>query len=313
MYENSGARNALSSPAIRYFFEVAQAGSFRQAAENIGIAVSAVHRQVGMLEKQLRTPLLQRNRGRDGVRLTAAGEVLTHRIGRAHKEVAAAIAEIDGLKEVRRGKVIVGSTDTLAMDLLAPFLLTFRGQHPNIDFDVRIGERPDVLANYERMQLDVLLLYNAPAQIGLRTVAEFKPSSYAVVAEHHALAKHRSTTLAECAQFPLTLINDLPVQDGILSRMAGETGAKPKVAVTTNSYAFMRATVASGVAISIQAALEPPFRPRYPGLALVPIRDPMGRFSTLSCCTPATKRLSPAAELFVDAIVTALSASLKRV
>ena len=85
MSENSSAHNALSSPAIRYFFEVAQAGSFRQAAENIGIAVSAVHRQVGMLEKQLRTPLLQRNRGRDGVRLTAAGEVLTHRIGRAHK------------------------------------------------------------------------------------------------------------------------------------------------------------------------------------------------------------------------------------
>jgi DNA-binding transcriptional LysR family regulator len=308
---NSNLRNALSSPAIRYFFEVAQAGSFRQAAENIGIAVSAVHRQVGLLEKQVRTPLLQRSRGREGVRLTAAGEVLVYRIRRAMHEVSVAITEIDGLKEVKRGKIIIGSTDTLAMDLLAPFLVTFRETNPRIDFDVRIAEKAEIIAHYERMQLDLLLLYNAPVQIGLRTLAEFKPLSYAVVSESHPLAERKSTTLAECAQFPLTLVNDAAVQDGIVERMASNTGVKPKIVLTTNSYALMRASVAAGLAISVQAALSGRYRPRYTGLAFIPIRDPMGRFSTLSCCVPATKRLTPAADLFVSRLIHSLPEDLQ--
>jgi DNA-binding transcriptional LysR family regulator len=308
---NHFLRNVLSSPAIRYFLEVAQAGSFRQAAENVGIAVSAIHRQVGLLEKQLGTSLLQRNRGRDGVRLTAAGEVLVYRIQRAMQEISGAIAEINGLKDVKRGKVTVGSTDTLAMDLLAPFLLTFRKSHPRIDFDVRIAEKTEIIANQERMQLDLLLLYNAPVQIGLRTVAEFKLSSYAVVSACHPLTERKSTTLAECAEFPLALVNDAAVQEGIIGRMARDTGVKPKITLSTNSYAFMRATVATGLAISIQAALEGCYSPRYAGLAYVPIRDSMGRFSTLSCCVPATRRLTPAADLFVDRLVRSLSEDLK--
>ena len=302
--------NLLSTASMRYFFEVSQAGSFRQAAEKLGIAPSAVHRQVGLLEAQIGTALLQRARGRDGVRLTAAGELLVFRISRAMREVSIGITEIEELRKVRRGKVRVGTTDMVAIDVIAPFLPTFLEDNPRIEVDVRVADKADLLANQSRMQFDMLLAFNTPPVIGLKAVAEFKTTNYAVVRSGHLLSGKSSTTLAECAQFPLALVNDSSVHEGIISLMEAAAGVKPKVVVTANSYAFMREAVATGAAISIQAAFDGDLRFRNPGLAYVPIRDPLGRFGTLSCLVPAPKRLSVAAEFFVSAITAFLVSRL---
>ncbi len=299
--------NALSSPPMRYFYEVSQAGSFRQAAERLGIAASAIHRQVGLLEAQLGTALLQRSRGRDGVRLTAAGEVLVYRIARAMREVSTGIAEIEDLRKVRRGKVRLGSPDMLAIDVIAPFLREFHERHPRIEVDVRVADKADLLSNQERMQFDMLLSFNVPPLISLKVLAEFKTQSYAVVPSRHPLSEKSSTSLAECAQFPLALVNDASVNEGIISRMEAAAGFKPKMVLTTNSYAFMREAVASGAVISIQAAFEDEMRYPHPGLSYVPLRENLGKFSTLACLVPATRRMSSAADVFASTFIESLN------
>lgn len=300
------ARNLISTSAIRYFHAVAQAGSFRQAGENLGIAASAIHRQVGLLEEQMGAVLLQRSRGRDGVRLTAAGEVLLHRINRAMVEMSTALGEIDDLRRAKRGKVRLGTTDAVAIDVLAPYLAEFGRRHPRIEVEVRVSDKSDLFANFERMQIDVLLAYNAPTQIGLRMVHEFKPASYVVVRRDHQLAGRASVSLAECAQFPLALSNDGAVLDGIVGRIAAAAGAKPKIMLTSNSYAFMREAVAHGDAILIKGAFSGRFSHRHEGLVYVPLRETLGPFSTLGCFVPASRRLPIAADLLVTSLVEAL-------
>jgi DNA-binding transcriptional LysR family regulator len=59
---------------LRYFVAVAEAGTFTRAAERLFIAQPTLSQQIGRLEQLVGTPLL--HRGRDGVRLTAAGAVL---------------------------------------------------------------------------------------------------------------------------------------------------------------------------------------------------------------------------------------------
>jgi DNA-binding transcriptional LysR family regulator len=59
---------------LRYFAAVADAGTFTRAADRLFIAQPTLSQQIGRLEQILGTPLL--HRGRDGVRLTAAGTVL---------------------------------------------------------------------------------------------------------------------------------------------------------------------------------------------------------------------------------------------
>jgi DNA-binding transcriptional LysR family regulator len=68
------APQGLELRHLRYLAAVADAGTFTRAAERLFIAQPTLSQQIRRLEQILGTPLLYR--GRDGVRLTAAGAVL---------------------------------------------------------------------------------------------------------------------------------------------------------------------------------------------------------------------------------------------
>jgi DNA-binding transcriptional LysR family regulator len=68
------APQGLELRHLRYLVAVAEAGTFTRAAERLFIAQPTLSQQVRRLEQIVGTPLLVR--GRDGVRLTAAGAVL---------------------------------------------------------------------------------------------------------------------------------------------------------------------------------------------------------------------------------------------
>jgi DNA-binding transcriptional LysR family regulator len=68
------APQGLELRHLRYLAAVADAGTFTRAAERLFIAQPTLSQQIQRLEQILGTPLLYR--GRDGVRLTAAGAVL---------------------------------------------------------------------------------------------------------------------------------------------------------------------------------------------------------------------------------------------
>jgi DNA-binding transcriptional LysR family regulator len=68
------APQGLELRHLRYLVAVAEAGTFTRAAERLFIAQPTLSQQIGRLEQIVGTPLLVR--GRDGVRLTAAGAVL---------------------------------------------------------------------------------------------------------------------------------------------------------------------------------------------------------------------------------------------
>jgi DNA-binding transcriptional LysR family regulator len=82
---NPQAPQGLELRHLRYLVAVADAGTFTHAAEQLFIAQPTLSQQIGRLEQLVGTPLL--HRGRDGVRLTAAGAVLLD----AARDVLAAV------------------------------------------------------------------------------------------------------------------------------------------------------------------------------------------------------------------------------
>ena len=68
------APQGLELRHLRYLVAVAEAGTFTRAAERLFIAQPTLSQQIGRLEQLVGTALL--HRGRDRVRLTAAGAVL---------------------------------------------------------------------------------------------------------------------------------------------------------------------------------------------------------------------------------------------
>jgi DNA-binding transcriptional LysR family regulator len=73
---------------------VASERSFSGAAQRLGYVQSAVSQQIAMLERRVRTRLVERSRGASGVGLTPAGEVLVVHAGEIMRRLKAARADL---------------------------------------------------------------------------------------------------------------------------------------------------------------------------------------------------------------------------
>src|SRR5260370_19574783 len=94
-------KKGLGLRELRAVLAVAELGSFRRAAAELGYTQSALSHQVSALEAALGWPLFHRPGGRAQVRLTPAGEAVCRRARRALSEVEAVAADAD---EGQRGE-----------------------------------------------------------------------------------------------------------------------------------------------------------------------------------------------------------------
>ncbi|TDC57966.1 LysR family transcriptional regulator [Micromonospora sp. KC207] len=146
---------------LRYFVAVAELRHFTQAADAVGITQPSLSKQIHALEAGLGAPLFERVRGR--IALTAAGEVLLPLARRILADVDTAAREVQELVGLRRGRVRLGATPSLATSLAPPVLRRFRDAHPGVDLRVEEGGSQDLVRDLLRGDLDLALII-MPAQ-----------------------------------------------------------------------------------------------------------------------------------------------------
>ncbi|WP_405095327.1 LysR family transcriptional regulator [Micromonospora sp. NBC_01412] len=141
---------------LRYFVAVAEVRHFTQAADVVGITQPSLSKQIHALETGLGAPLFERVRG--NIALTAAGEVLLPLAKRILADVETATREVQELVGLRRGRVRLGATPSLATALAPPVLRRFRDAHPAVDLRVEEGGSQDLVRDLLRGDLDLALI-----------------------------------------------------------------------------------------------------------------------------------------------------------
>jgi DNA-binding transcriptional LysR family regulator len=148
--------------ALKYFGETVRTGSMRQAAERLHVAASAINRQILKLEDQLQCKLFDRLA--EGVRLTAAGEVLYHHILRLERDLDQAISQIDDLRGLRRGNVSIACEDGIGRDFLPGVLASFHADFPRVTFSVEITSAPEILRQVAEGAADIGIAMSPPVR-----------------------------------------------------------------------------------------------------------------------------------------------------
>ncbi|MEU4371301.1 LysR family transcriptional regulator [Micromonospora chersina] len=141
---------------LRYFVAVAEVRHFTQAADLVGITQPSLSKQIHALETDLGAPLFERVRG--NITLTAAGEVLLPLAKRILADVDTATREVQELVGLRRGRVRLGATPSLATSLAPPVLRRFRDAHPTVDLRVEESGSQDLVRDLLRGDLDLALI-----------------------------------------------------------------------------------------------------------------------------------------------------------
>lgn len=121
---------------------VADQGSFRKAAELLGLTPSAVSHAVSSMEKELGFFVF--NRGKNGVTLTNYGERLlpyVNAVLNSDESLQQAVAEFNGLKQ---GRIKIGCFSSVCTNWMPELMHAFAKSYPAIEMEIFQGTYDDV-------------------------------------------------------------------------------------------------------------------------------------------------------------------------
>jgi DNA-binding transcriptional LysR family regulator len=243
----------VSLVALRVFREVAERGTFTAAASALGYTQSAVSRQIASIERAAQTQLLERRR--EGVRLTAAGQLVLRNAAGVLDQIDATARELAGLP-VEGGTVRLGWFPGAGAMLLPLAITALRRSHPGINLVTREGTTPSLVRSLRAGSVDLALLAAAPPfrppdsetpALKLETLAE-RPLRVAVPA-NHPLAAADSVDVA-----------DLRGQRWIAGPSTDQLGVwpgldeRPEIAHTARDWLAKLHLVAAGAGITTISA-----------------------------------------------------------
>ena len=153
------------SDELALFVAVVEAGSFRQAADNLGIDNSVVSRGVKRLEQKLATQLLNRTTRR--VTLTDEGDWFYRRAANLLDEMAAAENQLLARRQQPQGILRVDAATPFILHQLVPLIGEFRRRYPAIELQL---ESSDGFINLLERRVDVAIRIGELADSSLRAL-----------------------------------------------------------------------------------------------------------------------------------------------
>jgi DNA-binding transcriptional LysR family regulator len=199
---------------LQVFLAVASERSFSRAARKLGRTQPAISQAIRRLEDAVSEPLVDRS-SRDGT-LTEAGHVL-----RQYAERLLALAEeaqhaVGELRDVQRGRVLVGANEA-AVHALLPIIAAFQDGYPGIQVDVRRVQARQVAHEVLGRELDFGVLTFHPRDRGLGSIVIATDELVLLAAPSHPLASRRSVRVEELGPEPVIAHNDpSPARERVL-------------------------------------------------------------------------------------------------
>lgn len=283
--------------SLRYLVEVVRHGGFARAAGHAHASQPTLSKSMAQLEDELGTRLLERGRG--GVRLTAAGEVVHRHALAMLAESARLHEELDALRGLKRGELRLGLPQLGSSVLFAPLLARYRQQHPHIDIHLREqGSRrleQAVLAG--ELEVAATLL---PVGEGLDHQSVCNEPMYALLPRTHPRAQAKRFRLAWLRETPLILFEEGFALNRLIREACARHGVVPRETVRSAQVDFILALVAAGAGIALLPRLTIKER-SLSGLVALPLAASDLRWKLVLAWRQGTT-LSPAARAWLDLV-----------
>lgn len=186
----------------RSFFTVANCRSFTRAAEQLFLTQSAVSQSVRKLEAELGCPLFLRAPG--SLTLTKEGTLLYFHVKKAFAELQTGEDEIRRLAKFQAGELTIGATETSLNFLLAPQLLHFRNQHPDIPCTFIGSTTLDVCQKLQSGEVEIAFLLDPiPPGFYFQLTPLRKIQDLLICSSTFPIDTDQTHDLREIAGFPL--------------------------------------------------------------------------------------------------------------
>jgi DNA-binding transcriptional LysR family regulator len=237
---------------LECFIAVAEALSFRKAADRLHVTQSSVSRQIQQLEHELGAALLIRDR--QHVRLTDNGHSVLLKAKALLQDAAALVAAVNRASKPAAVRLNVGVGIPLAKSI-QPLVTEYARQFPHVD----VQYKDIIFARIQngalrRGEIDVGIFWPPIDHAHMESERLFDESFRVIVPKSSPLARRKKLRLQELADQTLLLPEQTASSNTRVLQLARETGVSFKVAHTNAlPHEAGAALVASGKGIYILA------------------------------------------------------------
>ena len=294
---------SLLSTPMRYFMEVARAGSVNQAAVRLFVAASAVSRQIAKLEDGLNTPLFERHR--QGMVLTAAGQRLAGHLRNTVLDADHVLDEVRSLGGQAAARVRMCCTDGFANGFMQRLMRDLQATNPVGAFELYVGTPEEVSQRLLRGESDIGLKYVVAPEVGLHVEHTAPAPVLAVMLPGHPLARHRTVELAHAVRHPLLVGSQGVTARQLLDLACSAQGLRYRPLFVSNVSAVMLPLLRAGdIMLSGQLTVAPLIEAG--SVVARPFAEPMLQQRRLQALSLEGRTLSPLMRTFVDRMVAAI-------
>lgn len=299
----------LFSIPMRYFLEVAQAGSVNQAAARLFVAASALSRQIAKLEDGLGTPLFERHAR--GMVLTAAGARLAGHLRNALLDTEQVVEQVRGLGGQTTGRVRVCCTEGFAGGFMPALMRAFQATHPASQIELHVGAPDEVSRMLLHGETDIGLKYVVAPEPGLRVEHAASAPVLAVMRPDHPLARGRVVQLADVVRHPLMVGNPGVTARQLFDLACSAQGLQYRPVFVSN-FSSVMLTLLRNPEILLSGQLTVSHLIDEGTAVARPFAEPMLQHRRLQALSLEGRTLSPPARGFVAQLVQAIGTTERR-
>jgi DNA-binding transcriptional LysR family regulator len=291
----------IESAAIRYFREVTECGSIKQAAASLRIAPSAISRQVQAIEEELSVKLFER--GARGMVLTDAGHLLYRYAVENRNQLDGIRAKVQEFDTLRRGQVKIATVEGMLASFLSNFVVDLAGDFPGISISITVVGSRDVAEMVGRHDVDLGLVFGRAPRRDLIELARMRQSLCLIVSPRHPLANRDSCAVKDLAGLRVVVPDPSFGIRQEIDRACAQAKIRLEVCNETNSLAFAQ-TLAARTELATFLPRDTAMPSLDAGLLVaVPLRDKRLEATQVTLVQLATRNMPPTCRLVADLLI----------
>ena len=292
-------RNGPGLDDYRAVLLVLGSGSFRAAAEALGVSPSALSRQVAALERTVGARLFDRHTRR--VAATPQGLAFARVAERTVNVAEAGVDEFEAFLAVRRGRLAIAALPSVGAGLLPPLLERFTAEHPDVDLRILDALSEGVLHAVEMGEADIGFAAGTPAaRSRLSFHALLDDDFVALGTPDGPLAEERAYAWEELTGMPFVAMAEGTSVRELVDAACARIGRALEPRFEVSHLATAGALVAQGLGVTALPALTLPMLHVEP-LVLRPLAH-FGAVRRIGLAWRSGHTLSPAARAFLELV-----------
>jgi DNA-binding transcriptional LysR family regulator len=243
----------LNISQLETLLTISKTLSFRRAGELLNLTQPAVSAQIKSLEEEFGITLVDRNQP---VALTDSGSVFLEHAEQILRIVEELKVRLADLNQTPQGHIHLGTTTSIAMQILPRILSYFQDQFPLIKTTIHSMPSSQIMTSVENGTIDIGIAYLFDKSSSLETSVLYYDTFELIVSPHHPMGSITHTTLGALRNMPIIMLTPDTAGRRFVDQLFRKYNLSPQIVMELNSSEEVKRMVELNLGAAIISKLS---------------------------------------------------------